>query len=758
MKRKKTLFSLALACMLSVSALAQEALSWTKQLLTVQLSGKELVVARNAQPMLRIAAISFNFQEPLSVSVVKNTPDTFLLRMRYPAFARYGNETGPLSADIAVTVSGNSVHFSGKPDWAEHTSIRLADNGEHFFGLVEGLYPANRKSPDLRGEVVDVDPVGTGSQYHENYASVWSAFFMTNKGYASFFDSWAKGKYRLGINGSTELYHQTGSLDWYLITGPNGDAVLKDYFSIIGRPKFVPLWACGPIIWRDENKGGKDEILADARKMTDLKIPFTGWMVDRPYSEGTHEWSKMNFSQRFANPAAWIKELNTRYGAQFITWIGPMTFGDTAFPGLLPNFKGYIDLSDSAGVREFGRRLAAHQYSANVRGHKMDRAEEDFPAMSPWADGTPWPQRRAKYLYLYSKVTDSFLRSAYKDAQFNFARGAYHRCQPYLSAVWGGDSRSSWDGMAANLANAVRCGFMGFPVWGSDVGGYLGGRISEKLYARWLQWGAWNGLYEIKIDDAGGRGEDRAPWKYSEALQSIFRKYTNQRLRLLPTVFSAANTSYRNGVVMKPLAYTYPTDTATYGLWDQYLFTDAFLVAPMLDSTGSRSVYLPAGEWFDYYHPDQRYEGGRTIQVQKPLDEIPVFVRANAIWAEGLLEKGSSAQWDNRPGNLVFYYFPGSTGTGDASFDYVDARDGNKEKPIHATIADGQLLLLVPPIAGNAAFHIKLTSRPRSVLLNGRHAGTWDAQKGMYIVPLRPGNTNEIKIGGIGSSHSQGGA
>jgi hypothetical protein len=74
--------------------------------------------------------------------------------------------------------------------------------------------------------------------------------------------------------------------------------------------------------------------------------------------------------------------------------------------------------------------------------------------------------------------------------------------------------------MAGNQANAMRSRFLGFPVWGNDTDGYLGaGKIDEERYARWLQWSAWNGLFEVKIDGAGGQGEDRPPWKYSEKLQ-----------------------------------------------------------------------------------------------------------------------------------------------------------------------------------------------------------------------------------------------
>ena len=726
----------------SLCLLAQSDVSWTNGRFAVEVHGKEITVLHDAKKLLNISSVNFNFEAPLSVSTVKQTSDSLILRLKYPPFAKYGNEKGSLKAELSISVVNNSLRFKANPKWAHNTTIQIQDDDAHYFGIVEELYPNNSKSPDLRGNVVDVDAIGNDNQYHENYASVWSAFYMTNKGYASFYDTYAKGKYTLGINGKTELYHETGKLDWYIIPGSNGDEILKAYYGIIGKPKFIPLWACGPVGWRDENKGGSDEILNDIKQMTDLHIPFTSWMVDRPYCNGANEWSKMDFNSKFANPKEWIGKINHDYGMQFMTWVGPLTFGDTSFPALLPNYKAYMDLSNPEAVKEFGNRLAINQYTVNVRGHKMDRAEEDFPEQSPWYDKTPEPERRGKYLFLYSKVIDSFLRAAYGADQFNYARGAYHRCQPVLSAIWGGDSRSTWDGMASNVANAIRAGYMGFPVWGTDVGGYLGGKISDKLYARWLQFGSWSGLYEIKLDDAGGKGADRVPWKYSKQLQDIFRNCSEHRMQMLPYIYSLVNTSYNNGVLMKPLAYSYPNDANTYGIWDEYLLGNAFLVAPITDSTDARKVYLPEGEWYDYN--DQtltaKYNGGQTIDVTAAIDKIPVFIKANSIWVEGNMKEPVTK--DKNAGNFIISYLCPSANA-KTSFDYVDYFDNNTEKTIEALYNSGHLTIQVPAIMHNTMFRLKLNKEVKSLMVNNKKS---KANGNLIWVKMKPGISYRIDV------------
>ena len=457
--------------------------------LHLELSKGHLLVSTADKKLTDISSINFNFTPPESITILNISDKKVQLKIVYPGVAEYQGTDEDLIDTITITKIENGLRFYCNPKWARNTTIMINDLNEHYFGVLEPLFPNNEKNPDLRGKVVDVDVLGNGSQYHENYASAWSALYMSSKGYSSFFDSFAKGQYRFAINGTTELYHETGKLDWYLLYGPSGDEILKTYYTVIGNPKYVPVWACGPIIWRDEDLNGKKDVLDDAQRMADLKIPLTALFVDRPYSHGSNEWSKMDFNEKFSNPEEWISELNNKYGLQLMTWVGPMTMADKDFPGLLPNFKGYIDLTNPDGVKEFGRRLKTNLYSVNVRGHKMDRADEQFPEYAMWYDKTPFAEHRNKYIYLYAKVIDQFLHDSFGKDEFNFARAAFHRTQPYLSALWGGDSRSSWDGLAGNMANAIRCGFIGFPVWGSDVGGYLGGWISESLYARWL--GIW---------------------------------------------------------------------------------------------------------------------------------------------------------------------------------------------------------------------------------------------------------------------------
>jgi alpha-D-xyloside xylohydrolase len=54
------------------------------------------------------------------------------------------------------------------------------------------------------------------------------------------------------------------------------------------------------------------------------------------------------------------------------------------------------------------------------------------------------------------------------------------------------------------------------------------------------------------------------------------------------------------------------------------------LVAPIYNEVGRRSVYLPTGRWIDFW-TRAVLEGPRHIQVEVPLDILPLYVRENAL-------------------------------------------------------------------------------------------------------------------------------
>lgn len=683
-----------------------------------------LEISNGTNRVLLLEKLLFNYQQAKRWNVTASNNNTVELTGYFAPsvdFYRTVTDTQERLVQLTINKVEGGFRLHAAPKWGRQVTLELKDLNDHIFGLTEGLQPDNRLSPDLRNSVIQVDVNAEEASIHENYASAHSAFYMSSLGYGAFFDTFARGTYSIAINGVHRIHHDTGELDWYVFMGDNGAQIHKAYYAVIGTPKGVPAWGLGPIGWRDQNDGGSAEILHDITKLSQLQMPFTSWFVDRPYSDGTHGWSAMNFSPIFADPATWITKIRNDFGLEFMTWTTPAFFGATPFRQHLNGSFSYIDLSDKTTNDAYQQSLVDKQLQFGVKGHKIDRADEGFPVYEKWQDETVLPAfRRNQYAYLMAKVHDEALRSVWGDDQITFVRSAIHRSQPFVSAIWAGDPRTTWEGFQANFANAARSAFMGFPVWGTDVGGYQGeGYITEELYLRWMQAGSMTGLFEIKLDGAGGEGRDRMPWQYSEAVQQQFRTILDERMQFIPYLYSLAQTSGQHGTLMQPMAYRHLADNKTYAIWDQFYVGDAILVAPVFEPGETRSVYLPLGQWRDFDAPANRFAGGKYFTIAAPLAKFPRFVKANSLFVTGNLQGGNNKLWAQSAKQLTIHAFPGERGSHN-QFDYVDMLDDDKLKILSLEHKDKQVIIASPAVNYSRQFEVVTDKRPTLVTVNGK--------------------------------------
>jgi alpha-D-xyloside xylohydrolase len=71
-------------------------------------------------------------------------------------------------------------------------------------------------------------------------------------------------------------------------------------------------------------------------------------------------------------------------------------------------------------------------------------------------------------------------------------------------------------------------------------------------------------------------------------------------------------------------------DPICWHIDDEYYFGDDFLVAPVMSDDNKRDIYLPDGEWVNFFS-GERFNGGKYYKdVETPLEDMPVFVRNGA--------------------------------------------------------------------------------------------------------------------------------
>jgi hypothetical protein len=102
--------------------------------------------------------------------------------------------------------------------------------------------------------------------------------------------------------------------------------------------------------------------------------------------------------------------------------------------------------------------------------------------------------------------------------------------------------------------------------------------------------------------------------------------------QLVPYVRAAARTAALTGLpIIRPLCLIDPDDARGWSLTDAYGYGPSLWVAPVLDDGArEREVALPRGDWIETWSGRQ-VRGGGEVEVEAPLERLPVWVRAGSI-------------------------------------------------------------------------------------------------------------------------------
>ena len=98
----------------------------------------------------------------------------------------------------------------------------------------------------------------------------------------------------------------------------------------------------------------------------------------------------------------------------------------------------------------------------------------------------------------------------------------------------------------------------------------------------------------------------------------------------MPYIYSLAAGVWKdNGTMLRMLAFDFNKDETALGIADQYMFGSDMLVAPLMDESSERYVYLPEGKWVDYQTRKTYTSGYHRIAA----DDIPcvILVRKGSV-------------------------------------------------------------------------------------------------------------------------------
>jgi alpha-glucosidase (family GH31 glycosyl hydrolase) len=538
---------------------------------------------------------------------------------------------------------------------------------------VDDIMPPEVGSLDRRGETVEMRILPT--------FSVYAPFFQSSRGYGlavagttfGAFDLAATDRHTVSFRFETGTTPDSRRLVFHVFAGPEHATILDEYTSLTGRPIVPPDWAFLHWRWRDTLASGPTALLdgnvvnadvADDVSMYDaLGIPAGVYLFDRPVLVGNYGFARWTWDEtRLPNPEPMLQSLRDR-GYHLMTWSANWMCGSTpgddgleaqALGYLVPGPVGTPNCADIGGVsfildpttaaaQAWWRdKIAAFLAAEGIQGIKLDRGEEHIPsaATDVYGDGRTGREVHNDYPRLQAKIHYDALAAAFPGGDFILVSRPSYTGTAQYAVFWGGDipgsqSFGSGPGTDLGLRSAIisqqRAAFMGFPIWGSDTGGYYQFKDRE-VFARWIEFSAFSGLMEI-----GGTGT-HAPWAmptaptYDTEMIDIYRRYTQLRATLQPYVVAAAADAATGLPVVRPMPFFDRQDRRLADRWDQYMFGPDLMVAPVWKiGERSRSVYFPRGTWRSYWDPMQVYSGPSTVEVAVPLDTIPVFVRDGAV-------------------------------------------------------------------------------------------------------------------------------
>lgn len=519
---------------------------------------------------------------------------------------------------------------------AYHESFVLAAD-EVIAGTGERFLPLN-----LRGQrpvIWNFDAFGSESD--RAYKNV--PFYQSSRGYGVVVDSGMPVELDFGASTQSvvQLLVPDALLDYYVLAGPTPSDVLRRYDNLTCRPICPPKWAFGSWISSGFFRDSQQAVLERAATIRAHGIPCDVLHLDT-YWQPDGKWSELRWdTNAFPDPTAMLSHLHEQ-GFRVCAWMNSYIsvesdrFTYAAEHGyLLKRVDRSAYVADSwhggfppCGIVDFTNPEATAWFQSLLRpiaAQGIDIFKTDFaegvPADAVAHNGMTGTDLHNIYSLLFNDAVAAVTREVHGH-EMVWARSSYLGGQRH-AAQWGGDTMCSYAAMATSMNGGLAHGLSGVPYWSHDTGGFCG-TPSDDLYVRWAQFGAFSPLLRFHGTTT------REPWRFP-AVEPAVIDTLRLRYRLMPYLYSAALRSAETGEpIMRAMMVDSPTDSLAWRAEHQYRLGTDLLVAPMISATQQRDVYLPEGDWIDWWSGEV-HSGRAMLRVAPPLDQLPLFVRRGAL-------------------------------------------------------------------------------------------------------------------------------
>jgi len=540
---------------------------------------------------------------------------------------------------------------------------------EHVYGLGEKNGRLDKRGWALGGYnyvMWNSDTYSYDSSTDPIYVSV--PFYMVvhqGKAHGLFLDNTWRSTFDIGRERQDLLTFgaEGGELDYYFINGPHPKQVIERYTALTGRLPMPPRWSLGYHQCRySYYPESRVRLLADTFRQK--KVPADVLWLDIHFQDNYKPFTWDH--ERFPEPKKMISDLAAQgfrtvcaadahpkkeagyapydsglAGNHFVKRPDGSVYEGPVWPSKAETNSGpsvFPDFSRPA-TRDWWGSLYREFLDDGIAGIWNDMNEpavfakpsDSMPLDNVFDnEGQPSTTREVHNVYgqLMTRATfQGLTRLRPTERPFVLTRATFAGGQRY-AAVSTADNTADWSSLRQSISTLLGLGLSGFAFAGSDIGGFAE-PVSAELYTRWLQAGV---FYPFMRSHSELGAPDKEPWAFGYQFETVNRRAIELRYQLLPQIYNLMQQASETGLpALRPMFLEFPEDDSVAATDDQFMFGADLLAAPVLrEGETTRSVYLPKGEWYDYW-TGRRYAGGAKMKIPATLDSLPLFVRSGAF-------------------------------------------------------------------------------------------------------------------------------
>lgn len=649
-------------------------------------------------------------------------------------FRTKGGQVTVRRSDMTLTVrnvAGKIVQQEARPVCFRGSSFTLTHampEDEHYFGLGDKTGPFDRRGQAFM--LWNTDAYRFQESTDPLYKSI--PFFLTFRaGQAAgvLLDNTWRSEFNFGRT-SADTYSfgaVDGPIDLYLLLGPTPREVVEAYAWLTGLPPLPPRWAFGYQQSRYSYPSAQ-QLLEVAKRLRADRIPADAVFLDidfqdrnRPFTvnkeafpdlPGTVRQLKAMQFHTVAITDLHIADAPGQGYAPYDSGIAGNHFvhnpDGTVYTGVVwPGESVFPDFTQ-ASSRAWWGTLFKPLVADGIDGFWNDMNEPsifDTPSKTMPLDVVHrieepgFVTRTATHAEIHNVYGMENARGTYEGLRrlqpdrrpFVITRASYAGGQRY-AVTWTGDDSSTWNHLRLSNFMLKNLGLSGFSYASADVGGFAGSPPMD-LLTRWLEVAS---FVPIDRDHTEKGTNDQEPWVGGPQGEAIRKHFIEERYRLMPYLYTAAEETSRTGLpMMRPLFLDYPNAASDGhpldidpGSTGEFLLGHDLLIAPSPypEEPDAYTVEFPTAIWYDYWtgelihpappkaeNPEAKLTGmptapeiPLTAQVRPTLDSLPVYVRGGAILPIAPLTQSTS---ETPKGPLTLRVFEGPDCRGSAYFD-----------------------------------------------------------------------------------------